>query len=68
MSGLSVLTVLLTVPLERYRAVFAGRTEDGIVAEKRVARPFFAASTPPAGKAVGTRPQRSSEIGVVLSA
>ena len=29
--------------LERYRAVFAGRTEDGIVAEKRVARPLFAA-------------------------
>ena len=29
--------------LERYRAVFAGRTEDGVVAEEGVARPFFAA-------------------------
>ena len=61
--------------LERYRAVFAGRTEDGVVAEEGVARPFFAAlHALQQEKAVGTGLQaaqqrnRRCHIGVDLAA
>ena len=61
--------------LERYRAVFAGRTQDGVIAEKRVARPLFAAlHALQQEKAVGTGLQaaqqrdRRCHIGVDLAA
>ena len=61
--------------LERYCAVFAGRTEDGIVAEEGVARPFFTAlHALQQEKAVGTGLQaaqqrdRRCHIGVDLAA
>ena len=61
--------------LKRYRAVFAGRTQDGVVAEEGVARPFFAAlHALQQEKAVGTGLQaaqqrnRRCHIGVDLAA
>ena len=61
--------------LECYRAVFAGRTEDGVVAEEGIARPFFAAlHALQQEKAVGTGLQaaqqrnRRCHIGVDLAA
>ena len=61
--------------LERYRAVFAGRTQDRVVAEEGVARPFFAAlHALQQKKAVGTGLQaaqqrnRRCHIGVDLAA
>ena len=61
--------------LERYRAVFAGRTQNRVIAEEGVARPFFAAlHALQQEKAVGTGLQaaqqrnRRCHIGVDLAA
>jgi len=70
-----MLTMSTIFALERYRAVFAGRTEDGVIAEEGIARPFFAAlHALQQEKAVGARLQtaqqrnRRCHIGVDLAA